>query len=228
MGAWELRKHHFSDEAKWLQYRSGRLRKYGTMGGLTTKLNRARDCSDWETFTDTAHSLIGWREREDRLRAMVCILVFRNCPPRVFWPIWLNWWSAVDRTGWWQRYLPVFFKQKGSAFKYYEPEAKDWHDALPDEINVYRGCDRSHVETGVSWTTDIETARYFATGGRYGMPRDPVIATGLIKRPSRNFFYVVPSSEREIVCKPKLVSVESFDAKAHFEKINEEAADQRA
>jgi hypothetical protein len=226
MGAWELRKHHFSDQAKWLRYRSDRLRKYGMMGGLTTKLNRARERGDWETFTHTANSLIGWRQSEDRLRAMFHILIFRSCPPRVFWPIWLNWWSAVDRTGWWQQYLPVHFKRNGCARKYYDLETKEWHDALPDEITVYRGCDRKHVETGVSWTTDIEKAKFFATGGRYGLPGDPVIATGVIKKTSPNFFYVCPDrAESEIVCKPTIVDVESFDAKMHFKRMTDEGSE---
>jgi len=78
-------------------------------------------------------------------------------------------------------------------------------------VTVYCGCDREHID-GVAWTTSKKVAGYFATGGRYGRPDDPVIVTGKIKKCSPDFFFLRgESGEQEIVCDPKVIRVEEYE-----------------
>ena len=78
-------------------------------------------------------------------------------------------------------------------------------------MTVYRGCDALLVH-GVSWTANRAAAAYFATGGRYGRPRDPVIVTGQIDKWSSDFYYCSEhggdDTEAEIVCSPVILKVD--------------------
>jgi hypothetical protein len=131
-------------------------------------------------------------------------------PPEVFWPVWLSTWSSVDLVADLQLHLPALFKLKGPAHPFFDDAMRAMFDALPDVVTVYRECDRRFIE-GIASTTDYAVAEHFARGGRYGAPRDPVIATGQIAKSSADLFYIVDErNESEIVCKPTIVQVEAF------------------
>jgi hypothetical protein len=101
-------------------------------------------------------------------------------------------------------------KSKGPAQPFLDQESLERYLALPQTVTVYRGCDREHID-GVAWTTSKDVARFFATGGRYGRPPDPVIATGKIGKGSPDFFFTRgDSGEQEIVCLPKVIRVEEY------------------
>jgi len=131
-------------------------------------------------------------------------------PPEIFWPLWLFNWSHIDYCAdlHWDVYDVL--KRKGSAQPYLDDDSMARFLALPKMVTVYRGCDREYVD-GVAWTTSKKVAGYFATGGRYGRPIDPVIATGKIGKCSPDFFF--PNGDRneqEIVCYPKVIHVEEY------------------
>ena len=83
--------------------------------------------------------------------------------------------------------------------------------ALPETVTVYRGCNSEYVD-GVSWSTSKKVAGYFASGGRYGRPDDPVIATGKIERCWPDFYFLSGDErgEEEIVCLPEVICVDDY------------------
>jgi hypothetical protein len=163
-------------------------------------LRRAKLSGDVTRTITAAHDLLGLPSSERRLFEMIKALA--DQPPEVFWPVWLLEWPAVDYSADFHDFLPGLFKRKGPAHAYYDDEAKKVYDSLPGTITVYRGCDRRFVG-GVSWSTKREVAEFFATGGRYGRPDDPVIVTATIPKSSPNLFYVSPG-ESEVVCLPQI------------------------
>jgi hypothetical protein len=207
----------YRNEADWLEMHRRYAKADGHRGALRKKLYRAKREGEREQIIELAESLIGLCTSERRCDEMFRCLY--DQPADIFWPLWLSSWSMVDQSSQWHELMPHLFKTKGSALRYYEAEARAFYDRLPDTITVYRGCDSRFVH-GLCWTTDIERAKYFATGGRYGPPRDPVILTGIIKKRSRKLFYVDPSrGESEIVCTPGIEDIITFDAEAHFLKM---------
>lgn len=55
------------------------------------------------------------------------------------------------------------------------------YDALPDEVTVHRGCIEGQNEDGMSWTTDLNTARWFAQ--RFtDKGRTPIVVTGTVDK----------------------------------------------
>jgi hypothetical protein len=177
---------------------------------LLRKMQQAIDSGDTEAAIDAAVSACFLCDSEGRLRVMIHTLVFNaDVPPEVFWPVWMLHWSSVDYSAHWHKYLPGFFRQRGPAAPFYTEEQENFFAGLPDKVTVYRGCDASLVH-GVSWTTRKNVARYFATGGRYGVPDNPVVLTGEIARESPDLFYVTGDdrSEAEIVCTPKIIATE--------------------
>lgn len=70
----------------------------------------------------------------------------------------------------------------------------------PDRLTVYRGASRARI-AAVSWTTDLEVARRFASGHRgIGVP-DPVIAMAEISG-DEVFWATDDRNESEILCLP--------------------------
>jgi hypothetical protein len=214
--SWLTRKKDFhSDTMTYDQYMRPMRAKWGLIGSLRKKFYAAQKAGDRKRMLEIGDDLAAWRDSEDRLREMIYTVAQYGCPPAVFWPVWLKWWSGVDLTGFWRTSLPNIFKFKGGlkqALKYFDEDQRAFYDTLPEAITVYRGCDRSHLD-GVSWTTDFETAVYFQTGGRYGRPPDPIVATATIRK--CDIFYCCDSrNEKEIVCKPAQIDkVEKIDAK---------------
>jgi hypothetical protein len=76
----------------------------------------------------------------------------------------------------------------------------EWFRALPDEIIVYRGCERGR-ERGLSWTTEIEVALKFAQGRRY-INRIPTLMSAII--PKQHVFGVfLARNESEVAVDPR-------------------------
>ncbi len=180
----------------------------GHLGASWAKLARVKKSGDSARIVEAANDCLSLYSSEQRLEKLIHAVA--DQPPEVFWPVWLNTWSVVDRVADLQPYLPALFKRKGPAHQFFDDGMRAMLEALPGVVTVYRGCDRRFIE-GIAWTTDYAVAEYFARGGRYGRPRDPVIATGKIAKASADLFYVVVErNEAEIVCKPTIVEVEVF------------------
>jgi len=177
-----------------------RRRFNGYVLAARNELHRAKQSGDAARTIRAANDLLGLLSSERRLFEM--IKAVSDQPPEVFWPVWLLEWPAVDYSADFHYILPGLFKRKGPAHAYYDDEAKGIFGGLPGTITVYRGCDRRFVG-GVSWSTEREVAEFFATGGRYGRPDDPVIVTATIQKSSPDLFYVKPG-EGEIVCLPQI------------------------
>lgn len=79
-------------------------------------------------------------------------------------------------------------------------EAREWFDALPMQIDVFRGCQRGR-ERGLSWTRDIGVAVKFAQGMRC-INHVPTLMMATI--PKQHVFGVfLDRNEREIVVDPR-------------------------
>jgi hypothetical protein len=183
-------------------------RRYnGNVLAAFNALARAKKSGDTAAIIDAAERYTSLCQSENRLYKM--IMAVGDQPAEVFWPVWLTDWPAIDYSAEWHEMLPGMFKRKGPAHSFYDADAKAVFDGLPNTITVYRGCDERFVN-GVSWTTDLKTAGFFATGGRYGRPDNPTIVTGTIKKSSPDLFYVSPG-ESEVVCSPKIKRIEKAD-----------------
>jgi hypothetical protein len=173
------------------------------------KLRHAKISGDAERIKKCASDCISWCDSEDRLLYMLKAIA--DQPPEIFWPLWLDHWSAIDHCADLHGLVYRTMKSKGPARRFLDQESLARYLALPKTVTVYRGCDLEHID-GVAWTTSEDVARFFATGGRYGRPADPVIATGKIGKGSPDFFFAMEdNSEREVVCLPKLICVEDYE-----------------
>jgi len=98
--------------------------------------------------------------------------------------------------------LSTLRQRKGelSPIGFMDPADRAFYDALPDRVTVFRGCGRRRVRA-LPWTTDRECAAYFARGGRFAPPPDPVIACGEIAK-TNLFFVSTDREECEVVLDP--------------------------
>lgn len=193
------------DREWWIKHQRKRAAK---VGGAWSALAHAKRSGDMQRIIEAAKQCTLLCSSEQRLERLIRAVA--DQPPKVFWPVWLGDWSNIDFTAEYHHLLPWLFKSKGSALPYLSLEAKGRYDELPEVVTVYRGCDKRLIR-GVSWSTDGAVAGYFATGGRYGRPREPVIVTGIVKKRSRNYFYCCEGSyETEIVCSPTITKVERY------------------
>jgi hypothetical protein len=124
-------------------------------------------------------------------------------PPDVFWPVFLENWNVCD--GLWpmrQIMLSTLRQRKAelSPIGFMDPADRAFYDALPRRVTVFRGCGRRRVR-GLPWTTDRERAEFFARGGRFAPPPDPVIACGEIAKADL-FFVSTDRKESEVVLDP--------------------------
>ena len=120
-------------------------------------------------------------------------------------------WTSFDKFDVLSDLFRTAFKQsKMNAFENLSEGCREWFNALPDEITVYRGCERSSVD-GLSWTTDRTVADKFAYGRHGTRLDDPVIATTRVKK-ADVFFASNSRNEFEIVHDPRDcdVQVEPF------------------
>lgn len=65
--------------------------------------------------------------------------------------------------------------------EYLSQKERQWFEALPDNIRVYRGSDTQTL-VGLSWTTSKETALQFALGHRCIFNETPVLLSGFIRK----------------------------------------------
>jgi hypothetical protein len=91
-------------------------------------------------------------------------------------------------------------KAELSPIGFINPEDRAFYDGLPERVTVFRGCGRRRVR-GMPWTTDRERAVFFARGGRFPSPPDPVIACAEVAKADL-FFVSVARKESEVILDP--------------------------
>jgi hypothetical protein len=99
------------------------------------------------------------------------------------------------------------------ALPFFDSSQRQFFDALPSQVPVFRGCSASRVRA-IAWTTSRAVAEGFARGHR-GIPvPEPVVASAII--PKEHIFFVTDKwAQREIVLNPRRlrkILVEPFAA----------------
>jgi hypothetical protein len=101
------------------------------------------------------------------------------------------------------------------------PEALAFYNALPDQVPIWRGCERGR-ERGLSWTTDKALAEKFAVGVRCGNARPTVVSAEI---PKQHVFSVnVEREESEVVVdyrRLRKIHIEALEAR-DIERITAE------
>jgi hypothetical protein len=146
---------------------------------------------------------LGWVESHERTYPMVLAMAAAHRMAARRLCIFLDTWSMCDdtRPHWsWLAEMPRSTRTQVDITEFLEPEARDWFNAAPAEITVYRGCEAGQ-ERGLSWTFDQLIATGFAHGKRY-FSKNPTLVHAVI--PKRHVFAVIlDRSEKEIVLDPR-------------------------
>lgn len=144
-------------------------------------------------------------------RAAELVPLIESEPPEIFWPIFLRNWSHCDAAWEWQQLLVPILRRVGPCPReIYVAHAQDggrFWSQLPDDLTLYRGCSRSHVEA-ISWTTNRSVAEGFAWGHRGIRVPDAVVATATIRK-AEIFAATDARTESEVICLPRVMDVEN-------------------
>jgi hypothetical protein len=155
-------------------------------------LQRAINESDWST-------VVFLHERPYRLDAL-----WQHAdllPDSEFWSLAGQVW--IDSENIWQkdRLWRAILRQPRPAHENFMDPA-DWEafDALPETLTVARGCIVGLNEHGLSWTTDAETAKWFAH--RFADHKGtPTVRMRTVQK-SEVFAYLGGRGESEIILRP--------------------------
>lgn len=93
-------------------------------------------------------------------------------------------WPTCDVTGSYTNIAAEYLNDCLSEVQlaeYLSQEERQWFEALPDNIRVYRGSDTQSLY-GLSWTTSKETALQFARGHRGIFNETPALLSGFIRK----------------------------------------------
>ena len=126
-----------------------------------------------------------------------------DAPPEIFWPVFMHWWPMCDGTRQNRQHVVRLLKRHHElqrARPFMSAEDGQFFDSLSYPLTVHRGCGKSYVRS-VTWTTDRDRAEFFARGGRFPTPRNPVVATAIIDE-SAVFFATNCRNEAEVVLDP--------------------------
>ncbi|MEJ5080843.1 hypothetical protein [Ochrobactrum sp. MYb379] len=143
-------------------------------------------------------------------RAQALLDLLKDSPPQIFWPAFQQVWPDCDDTWLLQDDIVAAMRLAGDARPFLQGADKSFIEALPKDVTIYRGCSRSRVR-GLSWTTDLSTAKAFARGHRGIKFPDAVVATSIV--PSwcvRTAFTV--RDEAEVLIDPASLSGFSTEA----------------
>jgi hypothetical protein len=141
---------------------------------------------------------------DERVSKLVPLIMDET--PEIFWRIFMSNWSSCDAAWEWQRRMlvPIFLHVGACPMNVVDAL---WWDALPDQLVLYRGADRSRIEGAVSWTTDKGIARGFALGHRGLRNSDPVVALATIAK-ADIFAATNDRGESEVLCLPRVTAID--------------------
>jgi hypothetical protein len=136
-------------------------------------------------------------------RLPIILDLIEGAPPEIFWPDFMEAWTLCDNT--WQdrkRILRALEAQtkREPALRFFSQTNREFFDALPALVPVFRGCSRPRVRA-LSWTTDQSVADRFAYGHRRIPVPEPVVAFAII--PKEHILFVsIDRKEREVILRP--------------------------
>jgi hypothetical protein len=143
-----------------------------------------------------------WADSYERPRAMYHAMI-NEANHRARLALFLEHWSTCDAPWDWRSHLARELRytlMHVSLAEGLSEEAREWFDALPAQINIYRGCQRGR-ERGLSWTTDIDVALKFSQGRRCTNSL-PTLMTATF--PKQHVFGVfLDRNESEVVVDPR-------------------------
>ena len=141
----------------------------------------------------------------DRLGVMVsAICDVGPLDPDVFWPVFLETWSACDATWDWRGPLLTLLRaarKKRPAIHYMSGDSIELFDGLPDPTPIYRGCSASRVR-GISWTIERSIALRFKRGHRFITVPTPVLAEAVVRKDAI-FCTIADREESEVLIDPR-------------------------
>jgi hypothetical protein len=170
-------------------------------GDRADKIERFRAEVSAKDHVEQLASYLGMFVSHERIGPLWRALV--DEPIDIFWPVFIHWWNKCDAT-WASREIIIDTLRHRAAdrpgVEFLDGDDRRFFDKLSWPLRVYRGCGRRCVR-GISWTIDRERAELFARGGRFGVPRDPVVATAEVEK-TDVFFVSAQRGEDEIVLDP--------------------------
>ena len=164
---------------------------------------------DWKSYL--------WRvPRPGRLAALLEIIPKLTDPE--YWQLLGTIWTDteypnVNRALW----LGLFTSKRDNRDPVMDAEGHAAVDRLPDPVRIYRGAQLRYAR-GMSWTTDPDTAAWFAH--RFQHRRGEVFTTTLAKR--KILAYFDDRKEREVLIDPRRIRVAVLDWSE--EQLNEAIA----
>lgn len=115
----------------------------------------------------------------------------------------------------------LFRSSKWSARQMMTAEEQLEFEAMPDRMTLYRGfCSKLGTWRGMSWTDDIDLARFFA---RYRGKAEPSIAIATVTKLGVAAFIKARDSEREFIV-PRLQQSQLIDIKLISPEMQERVA----
>ena len=136
-------------------------------------------------------------------RAYPLLYVTEDEPADVFWSVMIETWNECDDI--WplgDMMLSTLRRRRAelSPIALLKAADRDFYNALPDRVTIYRGCGRRRIRS-LPWTTDREQAAFLTKGVSFGTPPDPVIAEARIDK-AEIFFVSTTCDESEVVVDP--------------------------
>ena len=136
-------------------------------------------------------------------RADALLYVTEDEPADVFWNVMIKLWNECDFI-WPLRDMMLSTLRRRRAelspIALLKAADRDFYNALPDRVTIYRGCGRRRIRS-LPWTTDREQAAFFAKSLSSGTPSDLVIAEARIDK-AEIFFVSTTRDESEVVVDP--------------------------
>ena len=84
-------------------------------------------------------------------RLSVVLSLIEFAPPEIFWPAFMEAWSICDASWIIRGRLLRIMREAGTPTAFLSRAQRKLLDALPAQVNVFRGCSRPRVR-GVAWT----------------------------------------------------------------------------
>src|SRR5262249_22520233 len=114
-----------------------------------------------KTALDAVQSC-SYAENSDR-RLLTVLSLIEFAPPAIFWPTLVDAWCQCDATWPHRSWLLQAMNATKPAMPFLNSSQRKFFDALPSQVQVFRGCSASRVRA-IAWTTSRAVAEGFARG----------------------------------------------------------------
>jgi hypothetical protein len=117
---------------------------------------------------------------DSQTRAPAMAVALADESSEVFWPVFQTIWPISDATG----RTALIGELLIEHFDDRELTGADaaFYDALPDEVEVWRGGNATDEGSGFAWTTERDVALSFARGHRHIKWPEPTVWRGLVQK----------------------------------------------